>query len=92
MRHTGQIPYLDQNDAHEQSLGQSDGSLPGPEQTLNHSINQSSSCAGQGLIGRPVVSQRIFWELTTVLEQKSFPEGRLSIAIMVCASNVGAVQ
>ena len=41
MQQAGQVPYLDQNDAHEQSLGQSDGSLPGPEQTLNQSINQS---------------------------------------------------
>ena len=38
MQQAGQVPYLDQNDAHEQSLGQSDGSLPGPEQTLNQSI------------------------------------------------------
>ena len=35
MQQAGQLPYFDQNDAHEQSLGQSDGSLPGPEQTLN---------------------------------------------------------
>ena len=35
------IAYLDQNDAHEQSLGQSDGSLPGPEQTSNQSMNQT---------------------------------------------------
>ena len=41
VQQAGQVPYLDQNDAHEQSLGQSDGSLPGPEQTLNQSINQS---------------------------------------------------
>ena len=41
MQQAGQVPHLDQNDAHEQSLGQSDGSLPGPEQTLNQSINQS---------------------------------------------------
>ena len=41
MQQAGQVPYLDQDDAHEQSLGQSDGSLPGPEQTLNQSINQS---------------------------------------------------
>ena len=41
MQQAGQVPYSDQNDAHEQSLGQSDGSLPGPEQTLNQSINQS---------------------------------------------------
>ena len=54
MQQAGQVPYLDQNDAHEQSLGQSvrglakthqtglglsGGSLPGPEQTLNQSIN-----------------------------------------------------
>ena len=45
MQQAGQVPYLDQNDAHEQSLGQSDGSLPGPEQTLNQSINQSKSIA-----------------------------------------------
>ena len=38
MQQAGQVPYLDQNDAHEQSLGQSDVSLPGPEQTLNQSI------------------------------------------------------
>ena len=38
MQQAGQVPHLDQNDAHEQSLGQSDGSLPGPEQTLNQSI------------------------------------------------------
>ena len=37
MQQAGQVPYLDQSDAHEQSLGQSDGSLPGPEQTLNQS-------------------------------------------------------
>ena len=41
MQQAGQVPYLDQNDAHEQSLGQSDGSLAGPEQTPNQSINQS---------------------------------------------------
>ena len=41
MQQAGQVSYLDRNDAHEQSLGQSDGSLPGPEQTLNQSINQS---------------------------------------------------
>ena len=35
MQQAGQVPYLDQNVAHEQSLGQSDGSLPGLEQTLN---------------------------------------------------------
>ena len=35
MQQAGQVPHLDQNDALEQSLGQSDGSLPGPEQTLN---------------------------------------------------------
>ena len=40
MQQAGQVPCLDQNDAHEQSLGQSDGPLPGPEQTLNQSINQ----------------------------------------------------
>ena len=42
MQQAGQVAYLDQNDAHEQSLGQSDGSLPGPEQTRNQnqSINQ----------------------------------------------------
>ena len=40
MQQAGQVPHLDQNDAHEQSLGQSDGSLPGPEQTLNHSLTQ----------------------------------------------------
>ena len=40
MQQAGQVPYLDQN-AHEQSLGQSDGSLPGPEQTLNQSSNQA---------------------------------------------------
>ena len=45
MQQAGQVPYLDQNDAHEQSLGQSDGSLPGPEQTLNQSINQSINMA-----------------------------------------------
>ena len=39
MQQAGQVPYLDQNDAYEQSLGQSDGSLPGSEQTLNQSIN-----------------------------------------------------
>ena len=38
MQQAGQVPHLDQNDALEQSLGQSDGSLPGPEQTLNQSI------------------------------------------------------
>ena len=43
MQQPGQAPYLDQNDAHEQSLGQSDGSLPGPEQTLNQSINQQQA-------------------------------------------------
>ena len=37
MQQAGQVPHLDQNDAHEQSLGQSDGSLPGPKQTLNQS-------------------------------------------------------
>ena len=42
MQQAGQVPHLDQNDALEQSLGQSDGSLPGPEQTLNQSINQSN--------------------------------------------------
>ena len=31
MQQAGQVPYLDQNDAHEQSLDQSDGSLPGPK-------------------------------------------------------------
>ena len=31
MQQAGQVPYLDEKDAHEQSLGQSDGSLPGPE-------------------------------------------------------------
>ena len=41
MQQAGQVPHLDQNDAYEQSLGQSDGSLPGPKQTLNQSINQS---------------------------------------------------
>ena len=41
MQQAGQVPHLDQNDAHEQSLGQSDGSLPGPEQTLNHSLTHS---------------------------------------------------
>ena len=41
MQQAGQVPDLDQNDAHEQSLGQSDGSLPGPKQTLNDSVNQS---------------------------------------------------
>ena len=35
MQQAGQISYLDQNDAHEQSLGQCDGSLPGPRHTLN---------------------------------------------------------
>ena len=39
MQPAGQVPYLYQNDAHEQSLGQSDGSLSGPEQTLNQSIS-----------------------------------------------------
>ena len=43
MQQAGQVPYLDQNDAHEQSLGQSDGSLPGPKQTLNQAINQSKT-------------------------------------------------
>ena len=42
MQQAGQVPHLDQNDAHEQSLGQSDGSLPGPKQTLNQSVNQSN--------------------------------------------------
>ena len=37
MQQAGQVPDLDQNDAHEQSLGQSDGCLPGPEHTLNQS-------------------------------------------------------
>ena len=46
MQQAGQVPYLDQNDAHEQSLGQSDGSLPGLEQTLNQSINQTIALAG----------------------------------------------
>ena len=41
MQQAGQVLCLDQNDAHEQSLGQSDGSLTGPEQTLNQSNNQS---------------------------------------------------
>ena len=42
MQQAGQLPYLDENDAHEQSLGQSDGSLPSPKQTLNQNqINQS---------------------------------------------------
>ena len=44
MQQAGQAPFLDQNDAHEQRLGQSDESLPGPEQTLNQSINQTSYC------------------------------------------------
>ena len=39
MQRAGQVPYVDQSDAHEQSLGQSDGSLPGPEQSLNQSVN-----------------------------------------------------
>ena len=34
MQQAGQVSYLDQNDAREQRLGQSDGSLPGLEQTL----------------------------------------------------------
>ena len=42
MQQAGQVPHLDQNDALEQSLGQSDGSLPGPEQTLNQP-NQSKA-------------------------------------------------
>ena len=40
MQQARQVPHLDQNDAHEQSLGESDGSLPGSEQTLNQSTNQ----------------------------------------------------
>ena len=46
MQQAGQVPYLDQNDAHKQGLGQSDGSLPAPEQTLNQSINpiQRDTC------------------------------------------------
>ena len=45
MQQAGQVPHLDQNDAHKQSLGQSDGSLPGPEQTVNKSINE---CGARG--------------------------------------------
>ena len=39
MQQAGQVPHLDQYDAHEQSLGQSDGSLPGPSKSI---INQSN--------------------------------------------------
>ena len=52
MQQAGQVPHLDQNDAHEQSLGQSDGSLPGPEQTLNQSINQKYIHERAGTIKR----------------------------------------
>ena len=41
MQQAGQVAFLHQNDAHEQSLGQSDESLRGPEQTLSQSFNQS---------------------------------------------------
>ena len=58
MQQAGQVPYLDQNDAHEQSLGQSDGSLPGPEQTLYQSINQSiNQSIKTGLLGSGTFDQ-----------------------------------
>ena len=49
------ISILDQHDAHEQSLGQSDGSLPGPKQTLNQPSNHSIikamiQCSSIGLL------------------------------------------
>ena len=50
MQQAGQVPYLDQNDAHEQSLGQSDGSLPGPEQTLNQSISISQNAFSEFIV------------------------------------------
>ena len=50
MQQAGQAPYLDQNDAHEQSLGQSDGPLPGPEQTLTQKKKITLSAGQQFLI------------------------------------------
>ena len=57
MQQAGQVPYLDQNDAHEQSLGQSDGSLPGPEQTLNQSQKNVRSPHNGNALQRVIIDE-----------------------------------
>ena len=66
MQQAGQVPHLDQNDAHEQSLGQSDGSLPGPEQTLNHSLTPSyEGWPDRNMQMHAVLLRRLFAECPT---------------------------